>query len=108
MQPAYTEPRLGGFRRLSGLPADSINGLHAALASLELRKHLADGVVSLYGGGTIEFGNAWQARDDVLHDLIFGASVFLAADLPLGPLNVGVGFAEGGEVTGFLYLGPPL
>jgi NTE family protein len=107
-RPFYSEPTLGGFRQLSGLPNDSLRGQHAALAMLEARKHLADGICALYVGGTFEVGDVWDTRSARLRNPVPAGSLYLAADLPLGPLYIGVGVAEGGEVTGFLYLGPDL
>jgi NTE family protein len=107
-RPFYSEPTLGGFRQLSGLPNDSLRGQHTALAVLEARKHLADGICSLYVGGTFEAGDVWDTRSARLRNPVPAGSLYLAADLPLGPLYIGVGVAEGGEVTGFLYLGPDL
>ena len=97
-----------GFLRLSGLPANSLRGQHDFLAALALRKELSRGISPLYAGASVECGNAWVRRDDAFDELIVGGSVFLALDLPIGPLYGGVGFAEGGEVTAFLFLGPDL
>jgi NTE family protein len=105
-RPFYSEPTLGGFRRLSGLPADSLRGQHAALATLELRTLLVQSVAPLYVGGTVEVGNVWASRGERFDDQIVAGSVFLAADSPLGPLYLGCGFAEGDEFSAFVYLGP--
>ncbi len=105
-QPFYGAPSLGGFARLSGFPTDSLRGQHSFLGTLALRALLSEGFMPVYGGGTIECGNVWQVRDDKFEELIVAGSVFLAFDLPIGPLYGGVGMAEGGEITGFLFLGP--
>ncbi|HEX5052513.1 MAG TPA: patatin-like phospholipase family protein [Planctomycetota bacterium] len=104
-RPIYVEPSLGGFLRLSGLPQDSLRGQHAALGSLQARGLIVEGAIPVYGGASFEVGNVWQRRQDEWRDLVFSGSVFFALDTPLGPLYTGAGFAEAGEVTGFLFLG---
>ena len=60
-----------------------------------------------YVGGSIEYGNAWQDSSDIgFNSGVLNGSVFLGADTPIGPLYLGVGFAEGGSGTAFLHLGP--
>jgi NTE family protein len=102
---------LGGFGRLSGLKPDSLVGNQAALARLvawhragaEQRTSFS---MPLYLGGSLEAGNVWQSREDAATgDLITAGSLFLGLDTPVGPLYFGVGLAEGGHSTVFLYLG---
>ena len=104
-RPTYAEPTLGGFTRLSGLPADSLRGQHSALARLGVHVLAIDSMVPVHIGGTVEYGNVWQRRDDVFDDPIAASSVFAACETPLGPLFLGFGCAEGGESTAFLFLG---
>jgi NTE family protein len=59
-------------------------------------------------GGTLEYGNVWQAKRDIsVHNALANGSAYFGADTPIGPLYVGVGFGQGGQRTGFLYLGSP-
>jgi len=104
-RPTIAEATLGGFMRLSGLPQDSLRGQNAAIAGVQVRTLLGSGILPLYAGGSAEIGNVWQDRGDKFHDLIASGSIFLAADVALGPLYLGLGMADGEAVTGFLYLG---
>ncbi|MCB9887450.1 MAG: hypothetical protein H6838_18305, partial [Planctomycetes bacterium] len=104
--PFYARPSLGGFLRLSGLPQGSMSGQHAALGTLMLRQQLTSGVGAMYVGGSIEAGNVWQNRSEQWREWINAGSLFIAIDTPVGPLHFGVGVAEGGEQTGFMFLGP--
>ena len=105
VRPTIAEATLGGFMRLTGLPKDSLRGQNAALAAVQVRTLLGSGIVPLYAGGSAELGNVWQDRGDKFHDLIASGSIFLAADVALGPLYLGLGMADGEAVTGFLFLG---
>jgi NTE family protein len=58
-----------------------------------------------YLGASIEFANATNVRSRLLSDGQFGASLFLAIDLPLAPLYFGYGIAESGERSLYLFLG---
>jgi NTE family protein len=102
---------LGGFGRLSGLKPDSLIGNQAALARL-VAWHRAGAETRtsfsfpLYLGASIEAGNVWQDRSDAAwNDLVTAASLFVGLDTPVGPFYFGVGSAEGGHSTVFLYLG---
>ena len=54
-------------------------------------------------GSTVEYGNAWQARDDIsLSDAIWNGSVYFGFDSWLGPVMLGVGVREGGDGTVFV------
>ena len=60
-----------------------------------------------YGGFSLEYGNVWQNRGDIsLDNGVFAGSMFLGVWSPIGPLYVGVGLAEHGRRSAFLYLGP--
>ena len=104
--PFYARPSLGGFLRLSGLPQGSLSGQHAALGTLMLRQQLTHGVAPVYLGGSIEAGNVWRDRDEQWREWIHAGSLFVAIDTPVGPLHFGVGAADGGNYTGFMFLGP--
>ena len=99
--------RLGGFGRLSGLAPDELLGRHAGLATLSLYRKLNDlDVLSVYAGATLEAGNVWNLADEIgLDDLRYSGSLFLGVDSVLGPAYLGLGLAEGGESTAFMFLG---
>jgi NTE family protein len=105
-RPFYATPTLGGFLRLSGLPANSLTGQHMAIGTLMLRYQLTGGLASIYLGTSAELGNVWQTRAEQFDSWIFGGSAFVSIDTPLGPISLGAGGAEGGAWTGFLFLGP--
>jgi NTE family protein len=100
--------RSGGFLRLSGYQPNQLSGQHAGLASATFYRRISDmKILPAYLGGSIEYGNVWQDSSDIAFDNgIFNGSLFLGADTPIGPLYLGLGFAEGGKNTAFVYLGP--
>ena len=62
----------------------------------------------LYGGGSLEVGNAWQRSGDIDFDnTIFAGSLFLGADTVIGPFYLGYGLAEEGRDAVYFYLGQP-
>lgn len=98
--------RLGGFLNLSGLEPDELIGRHKLLGRavfyhrLSNKAPIAD--VPLYIGGSLEVGNTWVALEDVGFDnLRPAASMFVAADTPLGPFIIAGGMSRG---NGALYL----
>jgi len=103
--------RGGGFLDLSGFKQRELAGQHFAVGTAMYRYRLArvgGGLVTLYAGGSLEVGNAWQTRHDVDFDsLLFAGSVFLGADTPVGPFYVAYGHAEAGHNAGYLFLGRP-
>lgn len=107
----YSDFRLGGFQRLSGYKNDEIDGNFLALGKLSYRYRFAELTPfgrSLYGGGSLEMGNAWANRDQMSWGSLRRAgSLFLAADTPLGPAYVAFGVAEGGNRALYLFLGRP-
>lgn len=100
--------RTGGFLHLSGYRPNQLSGQHVGVASFVYFRRILDAkILPGYVGGSIEFGNAWQKSSDIgLSSGVLNGSVFFGADTPIGPLYLGVGFAEGGSGTAFLHLGP--
>ncbi len=98
----------GGFLHLSGYRTDQLSGQHAGQLALAFYRRISDlKILPAYVGGSLEYGNVWQERSDIaLDDGLFNGSIFLGADTPIGPLYVGVGFAEAGRSNAFIYLGP--
>jgi NTE family protein len=60
----------------------------------------------LYAGGSVEVGNVFDRVSDIeTGALLWGGSLFVAMDTPLGPLFLGYGYSEHGEHAVFLSLG---
>lgn len=99
--------RLGGFLHLSGYDQDSISGQHSAVVTaLYYRRFTGLKLLPWYVGGSLEYGNVWEDRDDMsFASAIAAGSIFLGADTPVGPLYIGYGHAEQGRNAGFMYLG---
>jgi NTE family protein len=99
--------RLGGRARLVGFRPNELTGQHYALLFGGYTYELAD----VFGrgaflGSTLEYGNAWQDRDDIgFDDAILNASLYFGFDSWLGPLLLGYGAREGGEGALFLEIG---
>ena len=59
-------------------------------------------------GGTLEYGNAWERREDMaFDDGILNASAYLGFDSWLGPMQFGYGWRETGDGVLFLEIGRP-
>lgn len=101
---------LGGFLDLSGYPEDARVGRHLALAQA-IYYHPLTTVFDRYRvflGGSIESGNTWaDEREISLDSLLWGGSVFAAAESPLGALYLGYGRTEAGEDSLYLFVGRP-
>lgn len=99
--------RLGGRTRLVGFRPNELTGQDYALVFGGYLFELAD----VFGrgaflGGTVEYGNAWQDRDDIaFDDAILNGSIYFGFDSWVGPLIFGFGAREGGENTVFLEIG---
>lgn len=107
--PLYEEFPLGGFLSVSGLRRDSLRGAYSLVARviwyrsvMRLPAALGD---QLYVGMSHERGNVWDSADDMsLGDLRWGASAFVGADLYIGALYLGFGYADSGRTAGYLFL----
>ncbi len=98
--------RGGGIFRLSGFEPDELTGQNFGMALLGYRYRLSQsGFLPPYIGGTIEYGNAAEDREDVFDEGIWNASVYFAFGLPIGPMYVGYGFAQEGRRAYFLRIG---
>jgi NTE family protein len=102
--------RLGGFTRLSGLEQNELVGQHAALLSALLYRRLADlGLMSLYAGVSLEYGNVFMERDEIaLDNGRVAGSAFLGLDTPIGPVYLAYGAAERGRENLYFFLGKRL
>ena len=63
-------------------------------------------MTAYYAGASLEVGNVTdRINGPAKSGLIWGSSLFAAADTVIGPLYLAVGFAEGGSYAVYLYLG---
>lgn len=101
---------LGGFLNLSGYKNGELLGDRVAFYRLmgtwrlsKLPSALGSG---LYAGFSAEQGKVWNNLYNGQNtDWLGAGSLFIGADTLLGPLFFGVGSAEGGEFSGYLFLG---
>jgi NTE family protein len=101
---------LGGFLDLSGFSEDARIGRHLALLQAIYYRSLTT-VFDRYRvflGGSLETGNTWENEREIsLDSMLWGGSVFVAAESPLGALYFGYGRAEAGEDSLYLFVGRP-
>ncbi len=104
----------GGLFNLSGFRRDELSGRHTAVGRLiyyrRIRSNPIRGLLdaSLYVGGSVELGNAWQNSSEVkLSNSLFAGSLFLGADTFIGPIYLAGGLAEGGHSAMYLFVGRP-
>jgi NTE family protein len=63
---------------------------------------ILDGLI----GATLEYGGAWQTRDDISRDRsVISSGAFIGADTPIGTLQLGFGVAEGGQRNYYTRIG---
>ncbi|NJD36337.1 MAG: esterase [Betaproteobacteria bacterium] len=108
--PAYDQFTWGGFLQLSGLSTGQLIGEkmqfgRAMYYHRLMRSSIFEGA---YGGFSLETGKVSHPliptnRDDWIR----AASVFVAADTPLGPAYLGYGQAQDGPSSFYFYLGRP-
>jgi len=102
---------LGGLFRLSGLGNRELFGDRVALARVVgyrrlVRFQLVGVKVNIYGGGSLEAGNAYAAGEDVgWASLTKAGSVFLGGDTFLGPVILAYGRNEGNRDRFYLAIG---
>jgi NTE family protein len=104
----------GGLFNLSGFQRDELSGRHTAVGRVILYRQLRSNPLrgflnaSLYVGGSLEVGNAWQDSDDISFGSTLAAgSLFVGADTFIGPVYLAAGLAEGGNSALYLYVGRP-
>lgn len=102
---------LGGFLRLSGTPADSIQGRTIAFARVVLARRV--GALPITLGGTVRAGFSLETGGGFDQPLSLkstsrkqAASGFLAVDTRFGPAYLGAGATQNGDRTLYLFLGP--
>ena len=102
---------LGGFLDLSGTIPDERSGANVLFGSLIYYRRLANPRfftlnLPIYLGGSIEAGNTFAKRSQIEpRNLLIAGSVFFGVDTPLGPIYLAYGHAEGGEQSGYFFLG---
>ena len=103
--------QLGGFLNLSGYHKNALIGNSKVFAAIAYQYDLGESLLGLTGfpvyiGASIEAGNVWLIEDSVkFDDLIPAGSLFLSTDSKLGPLALGIGFADGDNNSVYFYLG---
>ena len=107
--PLESRFRAGGFLRLSGYTQNQLSGQHSGLLSAVAYRNFSElKILPAFIGASIEYGNVWQRKSDISFDNgLLNGSIFVGSDTPIGPLYVGLGLGEGGQRTGFLFLGSP-
>jgi NTE family protein len=102
--PVQSLYRLGGRTKLAGFRHNELTGQdYVVLMGGYLYQLGAVLGRSAFLGGTLEYGNVWQDRDDMdVDDGIVNGSVYFGFDSWLGPLLFGFGLREGGEGNMFL------
>jgi NTE family protein len=104
---------LGGFLRLSGTPAESVQGRSIAFTRLVMARRI--GSLPLTLGGTLRAGFSLEVGGGFDQDLPLpeqrnafrqAASSFLSVDTRFGPAYLGAGATRDGNRTVYLFLGP--
>jgi NTE family protein len=114
LQP-YDLFNLGGFLWLSGLQRQQVKTDNYAFARLVYRTKLADIPLleGMYVGASLEAGRAkpvipvWQGERVDGYVTIPAGSVYFGVDSPLGPLYVGLGYANRDNRAIYIFLGRP-
>jgi NTE family protein len=102
---------LGGLFRLSGYAPFELFGDEAVLGRVVAYRRLNRKVIrrvpaSLYAGISIEGGNVFRQGESIDADeLLYGATAFLGADTPLGPLIFGFGYTDPDRTRAYLAFG---
>jgi NTE family protein len=99
--------RLGGFLDLSGFNRNELSGQHAARVGATYYRRINDlALFPAFAGVSLELGNVWNNRSDVsLGDGIWGGSIWVGVDTPVGPVYVAYGRAERDASAFYIFLG---
>jgi len=104
----------GGLFQLSGFQKDELSGRHSAVGRAiyyrKMRSNPLRGILdaTLYFGGSLELGNAWQDSGDAsFGNTLLAGSLFLGADTFIGPVYFAGGYAQGGNTAMYLFVGRP-
>ena len=108
--PAYDQFSWGGFLKLSGFSTGQLIGENLKYGRAMYYHRLSRSSIfeGAYGGISLETGKMGHpAVPGNRDDWIRAASVFVAADTPLGPAYLGYGQAQDGPSSFYFYLGRP-
>ena len=95
--------RGGGFFTMSGYAPNELTGQHFGFGLLGYRYKLADiPLLPTYIGGTLEFGNAVEDRDDIVDDGLWNGSIYAGTPTIIGPIYLGWGWNE--EESGVFFV----
>jgi NTE family protein len=102
---------LGGFLRLSGTAANSVDGQRVLLGRVVIARRVAAMPVALGGlvraGFSLELGAGLAAQEPVRRSALRqAASAFLSIDTRFGPLFLALGATRSSSGTLYLFLGP--
>lgn len=103
--------QLGGFLNLSGYHKNALVGNSKVFGALAYQYNLGKSLLGLTGfplylGVSIESGGVWLASESITaNDLIAAGSLFIGTDTRLGPVALGIGFAENDQNSIYFYLG---
>jgi NTE family protein len=103
---------LGGFLRMSGTPADSVQGRRVLFGRIAMARKIAALPSTLGGalraGFSFEAGGAYDPTFSTLRDVAFRQAVsgFLAVDTRFGPAYLAAGATRDGNKTFYIFLGP--
>ena len=80
---------------MSGFEYNELQGENFGMLIAGYRYKMLEGsLFPGYLGGTLEYGNVYQHRADLFSDGILNGSIYLGIDSIIGPMYIGVGFAE--------------
>lgn len=106
VSPNYSQFRAGGFARLSGYRFEELRGQNFGMVMAGYRYHAGgSGLFPAYLGTTLEYGAMADDADDIFDEALIHGSAYFGYRSPIGPLYLGIGMAEGGKQTYFLYVG---
>lgn len=106
--PRYDQFQWGGFLQQSGYATGQLIGERLRFGRLMYYRRIVRGsfLEGAYGGLSVEIG---KVGDPLVlgntEDTLRSASIFIAADSPLGPVYLGYGHAEDGNNSFYFYLG---
>ncbi len=108
--PVYEQFRLGGFLSLSGYERGQFVGPYFALGEIIYHYRLfrlpGPFGTGVYAGASLEAGNVWEDAGAVAAaDLRYTGSIFIGADTLLGPIYLGLGVTEHGDLSTNISLG---
>ncbi len=104
--PVYALFTGGGFLNMSGFEPNELVGQNYGMVGAGYRYRVLDeGFLPGYVGGTVEYGNATELKEDLFSDGTLNGSLYFAYDTPLGPLYAGWGWNAERRGLVFLRLG---